>query len=600
MQNTFSQQFQTIVLFTLIGVLVLGMAASFGPQMDGCVQGGQAPAMRVYGEAQSQRDVMAVYRLAGFDRMGVEQQRSMELRTHVAQGIVDRALLAREARELGYAADEDDIMREFVMAGTVRISLGPDSPPGFPYGSGGVGGGRELRMDLRDEDGTYDQRAIDQRLRWLGLTPGEFALWQVEEALAQRMRLTVVESVSVGPSEVWAAYEREREQASIAYVRFSPRYYRDQLQIDDAALTAWMAEHSEEIDRDYAGQRARFTGLAEQVRARHILIKYEETDSDEVKAAARARATALLRRARAGEDFAALARANSEDTGTATLGGDLGYNERGRMVPQFDAAQFALDVNQISDLVETRFGVHIIQVTGKREGDVPEAEAKREIAEGLYREQRAGELAAEAAARALADLRGGVTPDQLARTLQGLPLEPPVDAEGNPVEEETPDLGGLAPTVERANGFGRAGNPIRGLDGAALVRAVFEMEGDETMPTEPLRLGSEYVIFQVTDRQTANRDDFTTEEQGRIRQGLRAAKQREVLAQHIAALRAQAERDDAVFINPQILLYGDEPEETPAEERDEDDSAREASDEAAPARDEEPAAEPSEEAAPAE
>ena len=51
-------------------------------------------------------------------------------------------------------------------------------------------------------------------------------------------------------------------------------------------LVEGWSEHSEEIDRDYAGQRARFTGLAEQVRARHILIKYEETDSDEVKAAA--------------------------------------------------------------------------------------------------------------------------------------------------------------------------------------------------------------------------------------------------------------------------------------------------------------------------
>lgn len=585
MQNTFSQQFQTIVLFILIGVLVIGMGASFGPQMDGCIQGGTAPAMRVYGEAQSQRDVNAVYRLAGFDRMPVEQQRSMELRRHVADGIVDRALLARAARELGLSTDEDEIMRDFVQAGTVRISLGPDAPPGFPYGSGGIGGGRELRMDLRDEDGTYDQRLIDQRLRWLGLTPGEFALWQVEEALAQRMRLTVVESVSVSPGEVWAAYQRERELASIAYVRFSPRYYRDQLQVDDAALTAWMAEHTSEIDTRYAGERARFTGLAEQVRARHILIKFEETDTDEVKAAARAKAADLLRRVRAGEDFAAVARANSEDTGTATLGGDLGYNERGRMVPQFDEAQFALELNEISDPIETRFGVHIIQVTGKREGDVPEAEAKREIAEGLYREERADELAAEAAARALADLRGGVTPDQLARTLQGLPLEAPVDAEGNPVEEDAPDLGGLAPTLERAADFGRSGNPIRGLDGGNLVRAVFDMAEGETMPSEPLRVGTEYVIFQVTDRQSAVRDEFTAEEQTRLRDGLRAAKQREVLTQYIAGLRAQADRDEAVFINPEILRYGDEaPEDEDAEDEDaaeEEDSAATREEEAA-------------------
>ncbi len=561
MQNTFSQQFQTIVLFALIGVLVLGMAASFGPQMEGCMQGGQAPAMRVYGEAQSQRDVNAVYRLAGFESMPVERQRSMELRRHVADGIVDRALLAREARELGFDTDEDAVMREFVMAGTVRISLGPDAPPGFPYGSGGIGGGRELRLDFRTEEGTYDQRLIDQRLRWLGLTPGEFAIWQVEEALAQRMRHTIVESVSVSPGEVWAAYEREREQASISYVRFSPRYYRDQLQVTDEVLSAWMAEHTEEVDREYTSNRQSYTNLPEQVRARHILIKYQESDSDEVKAAARARATALLRRARAGEDFAALARDNSEDTGSATTGGDLGYNERGRMVTQFDEAQFALEEGAISDLVETRFGVHIIQVLDKREGDVPEAEAKRELAEGLYREARAGELAQEAATRALADLRGGLTPEQLDRTLQGLPVEVPVDEEGNPVEEDVAERGALAPSVESAENFGRSASPIRGLDSASLVRAVFEMEEGETMPTEPLRLGVEYVIYQVTNRQHATREDFTDEEQARIREGLRSSKQREVLGMHIAELRAQADRDNAVFINPSILRYGDEPEE---------------------------------------
>ena len=141
------------LVLVAIGVLVIGMGASFGPQMDGCIQGGTAPAMRVYGEAQSQRDVNAVYRLAGFDRMPVEQQRSMELRRHVADGLVDRALLARAARELGLSTNEDEIMREFVQAGTVRISLGPDAPPGFPYGSGGIGGGRELRLDLRDNIG---------------------------------------------------------------------------------------------------------------------------------------------------------------------------------------------------------------------------------------------------------------------------------------------------------------------------------------------------------------------------------------------------------------------------------------------------------------
>ena len=166
-------------------------------------------------------------------------------------------------------------------------------------------------------------------------------------------------------------------------------------------------------------------------------------------------------------------------------------------------------------------------------------------------------------------------------------LQAPGAAEATPVEEDAPDLGGLAPSLERAESFGRSGNPIRGLDGANLVRAVFDMAEGETMPSEPLRVGSEFVIFQVTDRQSAVREEFTDEEQARIRDGLRSAKQREVLTQHIAGLRAQAERDEAIFINPEILRYGDEVEETEEDAEDEEDGeAAEGEGSAAPREDE--------------
>mgnify|MGYP000727014680 CR=1 FL=1 len=122
----------------------------------------------------------------------------------------------------------------------------------------------------------------------------------------------------------------------------------------------------------------------------------------------------------------------------------------------------------------------------------------------------------------------------------------------------------------RTWGFTRA--PLQAGFAAGLA------EG-ETMPTEPLRVGSEYVIFQVTERQSAVRAEFTEEEQTRIRDGLRTAKQREVLTQYIAGLRAQADRDEAVFINPEILRYGDEA----AEDEDAEEEAEDAEEEDEPA-----------------
>src|SRR4030095_7039767 len=111
--------------------------------------------------------------------------------------------------------------------------------------------------------------------------------------------------------------------------------YRDTLEPTDADIQSWMSSHQADVNREYQRQRHRYTGLEKQVRARHILIKAAQDASDEVKQAARARADAPLRRVRAGEDFALLARQNSEDPGSGRRGGDLGFNPRGRMVGPF-------------------------------------------------------------------------------------------------------------------------------------------------------------------------------------------------------------------------------------------------------------------------
>jgi len=106
--------------------------------------------------------------------------------------------------------------------------------------------------------------------------------------------------------------------------------------------------------------------LPEQVKASHILIRFEEAAGDEDKASARTKIDDLRKRAVSGEDFAELAKENSED-GSAPQGGDLGYFRRGMMVPPFEAAAFSLDTGKISDVVETQFGYHIIKVLDKQD-----------------------------------------------------------------------------------------------------------------------------------------------------------------------------------------------------------------------------------------
>jgi len=109
----------------------------------------------------------------------------------------------------------------------------------------------------------------------------------------------------------------------------------------------------------------------ESVRASHILIRVDEKASEQEKAKARAKIDAVLKRAKAGEDFAVLAREHSQD-GSAASGGDLSYFVKGQMVPAFDQVAFALKANEISDVVTTQFGYHIIKVTDRKPaGQVP-------------------------------------------------------------------------------------------------------------------------------------------------------------------------------------------------------------------------------------
>jgi peptidyl-prolyl cis-trans isomerase C len=126
----------------------------------------------------------------------------------------------------------------------------------------------------------------------------------------------------------------------------------------------------------------------ETMRASHILVVIPAGADDKTRAALRTRAEAALKAAKAGQDFARLARQYSQDS-SARNGGDLGFFPRGQMVPAFDQAAFALAPGQVSDLVQTEFGYHIIKAAEKRPARVvPFVEAAAQIQEYLEQQQR--------------------------------------------------------------------------------------------------------------------------------------------------------------------------------------------------------------------
>lgn len=141
----------------------------------------------------------------------------------------------------------------------------------------------------------------------------------------------------------------------------------------------------------YAGNPSYFT-TKDSVRARHIIVRTSPDDPDSVRAAKREKIEDVLARVRKGADFAVLARRFSEGP-SARNGGDLGYFARDGMVKEFSDAAFALQPGQISDVVETQFGFHIIKVEARTKSrKISFEEARDRIIEGLQEWALSSEL----------------------------------------------------------------------------------------------------------------------------------------------------------------------------------------------------------------
>jgi peptidyl-prolyl cis-trans isomerase C len=160
------------------------------------------------------------------------------------------------------------------------------------------------------------------------------------------------------------------------------------------ALKDKVAPSSEQIADFYKSNPDRFK-QGERVRASHILIAVPQGADGITKDKAREKAEGLLKKIKAGGDFAALAKENSADPGSAIQGGDLGYFQPGQMVGPFNDVAFKLPPGTVSDLVETQFGFHIIKVVDKQAGrTVPLDEVRAQLTQFLENQNRRRESGA--------------------------------------------------------------------------------------------------------------------------------------------------------------------------------------------------------------
>jgi len=276
---------------------------------------------------------------------------------------------------------------------------------------------------LRNADGSVNQAILAAQ----GLTSQDFVAQLRQELGMQQVLRGVSGSALPTPAVADMALDALLQRRQLALARFDAKTYAAKIQPTDAQIEAYYKAHESEFSapeqasieyvvldletikkgiavpedearKYYAENASRYT-VAEERRARHILIAADKEAAADVKQKAKARAEALLAEVRkAPASFAELAKKNSADAGSAAQGGDLDYSGRGGMVAKpLEDAVFAMKVGEIGELVTSEFGYHIVKLEAVRGGEKKPFESVRAEIEDEIRKQLAGKRWAEAA-----------------------------------------------------------------------------------------------------------------------------------------------------------------------------------------------------------
>jgi len=245
--------------------------------------------------------------------------------------------------------------------------------------------------------------------------------------MVDALHKALVDSVHVSETEIRDRFNHDYQQRVLAAVVVDPATQLNKVKVSDEQAKAWYEAHKQnyksplrinvntveidprklaedvqvdesEVRKAFEKRKAEFS-RPEERKAQHILIKVAENAPEAVRAAARKKIEAAQARIKAGEDFSAVAKAVSED-GTASSGGELGWFKQGSMVTAFDQAVFAMDKGQVSDIVETPFGYHLIRLEDIR----PAHEASYDDVKDTIRQDLVKARAAEEAYKLSQDL----------------------------------------------------------------------------------------------------------------------------------------------------------------------------------------------------
>lgn len=329
------------------------------------------------------------------DRFTPELAERMGLSQQVVNDLVQEAVIVQQARAEGMELSDEEL--------NARIQ----TIPAF------------------HEGGRFSLRRYQEFLRGRRMSAAQFETEVRREFTRLKVEQTVKSGVKVSDTEVERAFALQREQVRAAWAMVDLMPLMTAAAATEAELETYLKGHGDEfrlperrkiqyvtlsprdllkpvtdgeVEKYYTEHAGEFE-VPREAETAHILVRVPETGGSAGEDRAKAKATEIIKRIRAGEDFAKLARENSEDPGSASRGGDLGWVRRGQTLPEFEQAMFGLKKGETSaEPVRTAAGFHVVKVTDIHEGG---KKLLKDVAAPIR--ERLQTEAAERAARAKAD-----------------------------------------------------------------------------------------------------------------------------------------------------------------------------------------------------
>ena len=450
---------------------------------------------------------MQAYRNAYGGNMDERLLKQLGIDQRILQGLIEEEAALAEAEKLGIKASDQEVV--------ARIQ----SLPAFQENGRFVGETR-YRQVLQVQNPP--------------LRPDEFEEQVRRGIVMEKLQGVLTDWITVSDLEVEAEFKRRNEKVKLAVVNFTADKFREATTATDAEISSWFDSHKNDykipekrkvkyalintqgmrdsqqisaadVQKHYQDNQQQFS-TPEQVRASHILFKVEGKD----EAAVRKQAESVLARVKAGEDFVKLANQYTEEEVGKTRGGDLDFFGRGQMAKEFEDAAFALKPGEISGIVKTQFGLHIIKTTDHRAASTkPLEEVKPQIEDQLKWERAQNE------AQRLAD-----------------DLDKQID---DPGDFDT--VGKARGLTVAESGFFSKDEPIAGIGVApAVAERVFQMKQGET--SKAIRTPQGFAFVSLTGTQP-ERLPTLEEVKARVRDDVVKSKAADTARQRAAAIASQ-------------------------------------------------------------